>query len=292
MTDDQSGDLRRRDPAAFLRRETAVRPGRVGDEIGGIRLEPGKCELVGEEFLLCAETVRLHYRKGEGVTIDRLGGSAPGEEELFLNGSVYAAAACINGFYPLHASAVAHGGRVFAFTGPSGAGKSTLTAALGGAGLPMFCDDTLVLDLSDPAVPMALPGHKRLKLTPEALALTGAVARERVHEDIDKHYAEPPGGDWQTALPLTHLAFLEDGPACALEPITGAERMTRLEDDHYTADYHRRATRLDPAGWFRLRARLAGQIAMVRLVRPRDLDRFAESVALARQWIVAQDWPA
>jgi len=286
MTD----DLRRRDPAAFLRREAAVRLGSVGDEIGGIRVDTGHCQLVGDEFLLCAETVRLHYRKREGVTVDRLGGHAPGgEEELFLNGSVYAAVACINGFYPLHASAVAHGGRVFAFTGPSGAGKSTLTAALGASGLPMFCDDTLVLDLADPAVPLALPGHKRLKLTPEALALTGAVGRERVHDEIDKHYAEPPGGDWPTPLPLTHLAFLEDGADCAIEPITGAERLMRLADDHYTADYHRLATRLDAAGWFRLRARLAGQIAMVRLVRPRDLGRFAESVALARQWIVAQD---
>ena len=62
-----------------------------------------------------------------------------------------------------------HGGEVFAFAGPSGSGKSTLIAALGQLGLPMFCDDTLVLDLGEPDIVICLPGHKRLKLTPEAL---------------------------------------------------------------------------------------------------------------------------
>ncbi len=65
------------------------------------------------------------------------------------------------------------GGRVFAFAGPSGAGKSTLAAGLGQRALPLLCDDTLLLDLSDPPDIWCLPGHKRLKLTAAALALTG-----------------------------------------------------------------------------------------------------------------------
>ena len=113
---------------------------------------------------------------------------------------------------PIHASAVAHDGGVFAFTGPSAAGKSTLIAALGRAGLPMFCDDTLVLDLSDPDRIICLPGHKRLKLTPAAIELTGARHEERVARDLDKYYARPAGGRRRRRrLPLAELLFLEQG---------------------------------------------------------------------------------
>jgi len=288
VTTAPADDLRERDPAEFLRRETVVRYGPVPDRIGGVAVAPGHCRLEGDAFLAHDEQMRLLYRRGEGVIVELMGESRPGDEYLYLNGSVYAAAACINGFYPIHASAVAHGGRVFAFTGPTGAGKSTLTAALGAAGLPLFCDDTLVLDLADPQVPLALPGHKRLKLSPDALELTGAAPREKVHPAIDKFYADPVGGSWPGPLPLAQLVFLEEGAAIALAPITGAERMARLDDDHYTADFFRQSAGLDAAGWFRLKARLAGQIGMARLIRPRDRTRFADTVALARDWIGGQ----
>jgi hypothetical protein len=280
-------DLRQNDPAAFLRHEIRARYGRVPETISGLSVERGHCRLVGDEFLAWDHPIRFHYRRGEGVTVELLERSRPGDEYLYLNGSVYAAVACINGFYPMHASAVAHDGAVHAFTGPSGAGKSTLVAALGARGLPMFCDDTLVLDLSDPQRPMALPGHKRLKLGPEALVLTGATAREPVGSGIDKHYADPPGGDWTSPLPLARLVFLEAGDPDEFVPITGAERMARLSDDHYTADFFRTATQLDNAGLFHLQARLAGQIAMWRLVRRMDGRRFANLVKLAHDFVTA-----
>lgn len=256
--------------------------GAVGDTIDGIRLETDQWMLRGEEFLLRAASVSMRYRKGEGVTVERREGARASEEQLYLNGSVYAAVACINGLYPIHASAVAHDGGVHAFTGPSGAGKSTLVTALGGLGLPMFCDDTLILDLSDPEVPLALPGHKRLKLTPEALALTGAQPQEPVDAEIDKFFAVPPAGDWREPLPLRQLVFLEEAPEVQAVPVSGAEKLARLSDDHYTFDIHQRATGMEPGERFALQARLARQIAMTRLTRPRDRARFGESVALAR----------
>src|SRR6185436_12667866 len=136
---------------------------------------------------------------------------------------------------PIHASAVAHEGKVFAFTGPAGAGKSTMIAALGGRGLPMFCDDTLVLDLSDPDRINCLPGHKRLKLRPDALHLTGTMPEEKVSQSVDKYYAEPNGGDVRQVLPLAELIFLEEGLDLSILPIVGSERLIRLQDDHQTA---------------------------------------------------------
>lgn len=236
--------------------------------------------------------VDFHYRKGEGITIQREPGSSDGDEQLWLNGSVYAAVACVNGFKPIHASAVAHEGKVYAFTGPSGAGKSTLVAALGSRALPMFCDDTLVLDLSDADSLMCLPGHKRLKLTPEAIRLTAAAAQERVSPAVDKFYARPAAGDVGMPLPLAALIFLDEGPGICIEPIAGSQRFVRLAEDHYTNDMFVAASQAGRTGQFELQSRLAQQITMLRLVRPRDTGRFGESVDIAMRYVLGRARPA
>jgi len=272
----------------LMERETRVRHGPVDlDRLGG-RLEPGHSHLEADSYLLhTADGLRYFYRKGEGITICRDSAADASEEQLWLNGSVYSAVACINGLVPIHASAVAHEGKVFAFTGPSGSGKSTLIAALGQLGLPMFCDDTLVLDLGNPDLVTCLPGHKRLKLTPEALELTGARAEEPVGTGIDKYYAEAPAGDVMTPLPLAELIFLEEGTPPAIERLSGGERFLRTQDDHYTAHLFAVARQFDRAEQFAHRARLARQIAMARFVRPWDRARFHGGVALARRHVTA-----
>lgn len=271
---------------ALMARETRVQYDTAPHSLDGEMLAEQSWQLVDDSFLLrAAGDHRFHYRKGSGVTVDRGAGAIVEDEALWLNGSVYAAIACLNGLLPVHASAVAHEGRVYASTGPSGAGKSTLIAGLGGLGLPMFCDDTLVFDLSDPDCVMCLPGHKRLKLTPDALALTGAEHEERVCADIDKFYARPPAGHVREPLPLACMVFLEEGPAPGFMPIAGAERIARLQDDHYTAKLFLTAHKFDNAELFAHLSRLARQIPMARFVRPRDPARFAEGIALAAEYV-------
>ena len=275
----------------LMERETQVRYGPVDLNAFGYKIEPGRSHLEADSFLLhTSDGFRYFYRKGEGVTIFRSPAADPSDEQLWLNGSVYSAVACINDLLPIHASAVAYDGKLFAFTGPSGAGKSTLIAALGQMGLPMFCDDTLVLDLSDPDRLVGLPGHKRLKLTPAAVELTGAKPIEKVGNGVDKYYAEVVGGDAATPLPLAELIFLEEGPETAIEQLTGAERFVRTQDDHYTAHLFAAARQFDRAAQFNHRARLARQIAMARFVRPFDEGRFHEGVALAGRHVMTSGW--
>jgi hypothetical protein len=270
----------------MMQRETAVHYGPVPHSLSGEPLAEMSWQMLGGAFLLRGEGEHYFlYRKGDGVTVERGPDADVSEESLWLNGSVYAAVASLNGLLPIHASAVAHDGRVFAFSGPAGAGKSTLVAALGRHGLPLFCDDTLVLDLSDPERIVCLPGHKRLKLRPDAIGLTGAMPQEKVSKTVDKHYALPATGEVGVALPLGELIFLEEGPEPAIMPITGAERLVRLQDDHYTARLFDSARRFDRAAQFAHLARLARQIAMARFVRPLDRDRFDEGVALAARHV-------
>jgi hypothetical protein len=274
-------------PAQLLiERETQVTYGPIDAGIFGFRIEPGQSHIDADRYVLRTTSgIAYFYCKGEGITISRGDETDTSEEQLWLNGSVYSAVACINGFMPIHASAVAHDGRVFAFTGPSGSGKSSLIAALGWLGLPMFCDDTLVLDLSNPDRIICLPGHKRLKLTPAAIELTGAEREERVAQDLDKYYARALGGDASTPLPLARLLFLEQGSPPSIEPLSGSERFTRTHDEHYTAELFAAARRFDRTAQFEHRAKLARQIPMARFIRPWDARQFHESVAHAAQYV-------
>lgn len=270
----------------LIERETRVTYGTVPHSLAGDPLVENSWQLFDDKFLLRAAGEHyFHYRPGEGIRIERGPGADVSEESLWLDGSVYAAIASLNGLLPVHASAVAVDGSVFAFTGPAGSGKSTLIAALGDRGLPMFCDDTLVLDLADPERIVCLPGHKRLKLTPDAIELTAATREEKVSASLDKFYASPSAGDVGVALPLAELIFLEEAPEPAIAPISGAERFARMQDDHYTAHLFAGARRFDRTEHFEHLSRLARQIRMARFARPLDPAHFHEDVAMAAEYV-------
>jgi hypothetical protein len=274
------------DAQLMLRRETCVVFGEAPHSLTDEPLAEMQWQMNGQQFLLRGVGHHyFHYSKGKGVTIERGPGADLSEESLWLNGSVHVAIASLNGLLPIHASAVAVAGQVFAFTGPGGAGKSTLVAALGDCGLPMFCDDTLVLDLSEPGRITCLPGHKRLKLRPDALRLTGASADEKVSLTVDKFYARPAAGDVHVQLPLAQLIFLEVGMEASVTSIQGAERFVSVQDDHYTATLFASAARLDRLGQFAHFSRLARQIDMARFARPVDEVHFRAGVELVAQYL-------
>jgi len=272
----------------LMERETRVSFGRVPHSLFSGDLREGSWQLHGDQFLLRGEGHHyFHYRQGRGVTVERGSDADLSEESLWLNGSVYAAIASLNGLLPVHASAVAHNGQVFAFTGPAGSGKSTLIAGLGNRGLAMFCDDTLILNLADDRPIVCLPGHKRLKLTPEGIEVTGTAREERVSRSLDKFYARPPAGEVGAVLPLARLIFLEDGGDLQISPISGAERFVMVRDEHYTAHLFAAARNFDRASQFAHLSCLARQIEMARFVRPRDTARFDEGVATVADYIKA-----
>ena len=272
-----------------MEQETRVARGPVPHSLLGTPLAETRWHMRDDEFLLRGEGEHyFHYRKGEGITVERGEGCEVSDETLWLNGSVYAAVASMNGLRPIHASAVAFEGAVYAFSGRAGAGKSTLIAALGRLGFPMFCDDTLILDLSGQGAISALPGHKRLKLSADAIDLSGARREEKVSRTVDKFYAASASGNIEQVLPLAELIFLEDGSAPAVIPISGAERIARLEDDHYTSQLFDAARRYDLAGKFDHLRGLVDRVQMARLVRPRDAQRFEETIGLAAEHVRAR----
>ena len=270
----------------MLERETRVAYGPVPHSLSEEQLPENSWQLCADQFLLRGEGDHyFYYERGRGVRIERGAGAEVTEESLWLNGSVYAAIASINGLLPIHASAIAYDGKVFAFTAPAGGGKSTMVAALGNHGLPMFCDDTLVLDLSDPDRIMCLPGHKRLKLTPEALTLTDVQRREKVSMTVGKFYAEPKAGEAGEKLPFGELIFLEEGSELEMGAVAGPDRLLRLQDDHYTARLFLTARQFSRVDHFAHLVRLARQIRITTFRRPMGRSSFLAGVEFAARHI-------
>lgn len=265
---------------ALLVRETQARAGSVPGGLGDFRVGPGEQRLIGGEYLMRTHSgLAFHYVRGKGVTVGHDSGVDAVEAELWLKGSVYCAVAAINGFVPIHASAVACNGLVHAFTGPSGAGKSTLIAALGGEGLAMFCDDTLVLDLGDPGQIWCLPGHKRLKLRADALAASGAASEGPVGAQTGKIYAAPPAGSVAKPMPLGRFYALARADAVDIAELDGAERLAQLNDGHYTGDLLALGRNFDRVQAFTFLAGLAARLPMARVGLPFDLSRLAGSAS-------------
>lgn len=272
---------------ALLARETRWRAGPVPRILDDVALADGEYILRDDRFLFRTEGgIGFYYRRGEGITLEQPAAADPRDVRLWLQGTTYAAVAAINGLFPLHASAVTHDGRVYAFAGPSGAGKSTLAAALGREGFPLFCDDTLILDLAGNGAVTGLPGHKRLKLWPDAFALARAERHEQVASDYDKYFARPAGSVITDPLPLAGLIFLDQGPDPALATMTPGERVARLQDDHYTTKLFALAggprsiaVRFDEL------ARIVARIPMRRFLRPIAADRFDEGLRFIADYI-------
>lgn len=276
-------------PSSPLRRLAAERTlyeGDVAPSLEGAALSTPGYQIARDAFLLeVPGGLRFHYRRGLGTCFARKPRISDAEVALFFEGSVAGAIAWINGFVPLHASAIVHDGRVHAFTGTSGAGKSTLAAALAAHGMTLFCDDVLVLDLSDPAQIVALPGPRRLKLWSDAIELTGRRAGGTVRPGLDKHYVTD-GVDWaDDALPLARLYCLEDSgsrPAAVL-PIVGIERFAAVQHAYYRP--HFCAALAGQEEYFRAVTRVANGIDIASFRRPRDVARFAQDVELVVQEI-------
>jgi hypothetical protein len=120
------------------------------------------------------------------------------------------------------------------------------------------------------------------------MELTSAKRQEKVSAAIDKFYAAPASGQVNRVLPLGGLVFLEEGPEIAVSPLSGSERMARLQDEHYTAQQFAIARGFDRHAYFIHLAELASRVPMWSFARPRDLTSFDQTVEVVGDHLLSQ----
>lgn len=114
------------------------------------------------EFLVSPDGRRIRYRRGPHIPPETLA--------AYLVGQVLSFVLIARGTEALHATAVAHEGKVVAFLGECGKGKSTLAAAFLARGHPLVTDDLLVLARRG-GTWIVRPGIPRVKLVTDTLAV-------------------------------------------------------------------------------------------------------------------------
>lgn len=259
--------------------ETVLTEGIVPDRLSAPIFASQIYAIGHDEFLMrLPNGLAFHYARGKGVTVQRSQHVTDGEVQNFLEGSVYGAIAWLNGLVPLHASAVAHNGRAYAFTGHSGKGKSTLAAGLTRRGLPLHADDILVVKTAGHGAIISLPGHKRLKLWEDALELTAIVAGPRLRPELPKRFAAPHVQSQDGELPLARIYFLEattrEEPT--ISPIKGNSVFKRIPSMLYRKRFY--DCLADQRHYFALLKRLANDVSFFTFDRPFVRESFDTSL--------------
>ena len=106
--------------------------------------------------------------------------------------------------------------------------------------------------------PICLTEHKRMKLSPDAIAMTGGI----VSSDYHKHSM------------AQRDRRARDGSYFEFEPLHGGEKIVALNN----ARLHGVASGGGPAGRLRALVTLASAVPCWRLTRPMDSNRFAQMI--------------
>ncbi|HEU4974687.1 MAG TPA: hypothetical protein VFT50_06320 [Baekduia sp.] len=179
---------------------------------------------------LSAAHAELRVPSGARIHIDRAAGrirvrtAQPVRPEALVHPYLASAAAIIarwHGHESFHAGAIAVDGGAWALLADREGGKSSTLAQLAVAGVPIVCDDMLVLDGERP-----LPGPRTLDLRtgaaerfPHAEPLGSAGARDRWRLRV---------GSVADDLRLRGFVVLAWGDAMRLRPLTPRERLDAL----------------------------------------------------------------
>lgn len=220
--------------------------------------------------------VRLLIRDGCEVTID-----APSETDravlrAYVLGAAMAFVLRQRGALVLHASCVARGDAAIAFLGGSGWGKSTLASAFHRQGYRLITDDVMAIDLETPT-PQVIPSFPEVKLLPDAMAAIGSAADEmRLHSLSHKQIQRLEHRFALGPVPLKHLLVLQAGEFNHIHALSRSKAFPELIQ-------HSRATKSLSDPNFRLQhfhqcSRLAKEVPMAYLQRPRCLDRLPQLI--------------
>ncbi|MNN36690.1 HPr kinase/phosphorylase [compost metagenome] len=171
---------------------------------------------------------------------------------------------------PLHGSAVAINGKVYAVVGQSGAGKSTLATVLLNKGYQLLSDDVIAVKLTQDNPPLVMPSYPRQKLWKESIDQLGMeVSDFQPLFERETKFAIPVASRFYSEdLPLAGIFELvkADNDQIDIRRIEGLERISVLHQHTYRKSV---ITSLGLTEWhFNATVNLLKQIDTYRLQRP------------------------
>lgn len=223
---------------------------------------------------------RFQIYGGNDVRVQRAAGAEDASIRPFLVGSSIGYLLHQQRRLPLHASCVEVNGGCVAFVGRRGEGKSTLAALLHDRGHSVLTDDICATQVFADRPPMVALGSPTLKLKPASLAAIGQDSQmlNRVAPHIDKFGYHPNQNSVSSVLALKAIYILRTGKSLKIHETTNVVALSRLK--RFTYRRWVLPGICEAANHFEMCARLASQIPIRILDRPRDLARVDETLDL------------
>lgn len=257
------------------------------------RGKPSYVSVSTEEVIISGDDVGTFLvRGGREVCVIPAAGVEESRLRLSLVGVVMAFVLYQRGVLVLHAASNSIDGGGVAFLGESGFGKSTMAAALYKRGYNLFTDDVLPVDTASD-VAMVTSGYPQLKLHPEAAAALDydPNSLHELHFSQEKLGCRVEDGFDSGFLPLRCIYVLARGEGLMIEPLQPGQAVMELVRHSYPS----RAQHCGGAEHFQQCVKIASQVPMYRLVRPKELSLLTEIGLLVEQHVLsnsnAQPYP-
>lgn len=250
------------------------------------RRETDRATQIGDqEILFFWEKIGAFLvRGGSEIIVERDAEAEDALVRLPLVGIALAALLHQRGMLVLHASAVAINDQAVVFVGGKGKGKSTTAAALYERGHKMISDDIAAIRVAADNSLRVAPGFPNFKLAPETAAtIFGDDPRllPAVCSGVEKRYRSAANNFLQKDAPLAAVYALEDGETPEMQRLKPQEAVTTLIAHTYLARYGKQLLQNRHAiENLRLCAKVAVQVPVRRLERPRSLEQLADLARL------------
>ncbi|MED4209314.1 aldolase [Priestia megaterium] len=156
----------------------------IGDEAADVVMEKSDLftlwseKLISNEDSIIQENLVVFYipktaifliENGNKILFSPMEGAQEDELRLYILGTCMGTVLLHRKILPLHGSAIAIDGKVYAIVGESGAGKSTLASAFLKRGYQLLSDDVIPVAVTDENVPVVIPAYPQQKLWIESL---------------------------------------------------------------------------------------------------------------------------
>jgi hypothetical protein len=228
--------------------------------------------------------LKLLIRNGCEVVVDAPPHFDPVVLRSYILGTAMAFILRQRGLLVFHASCVARGDGAIAFLGGSGWGKSTLASAFHQQGYRLITDDVMALQL-DTSTPQVVPSFPEVKLLPDAMAAVGASTDDRpmLQSLSHKHIQRLETRFALGSVPLKHLFVLRAGDINHIQPIPRALAFSELVQHSRAAKMlHDESCKIQH---FHQCSRLAKEVPMAYLQRPRSLDQLPQLIAYIENYL-------
>lgn len=215
-------------------------------------------------------TAIFSIENGNKILVSPIENSHEDNIRLYLLGTCMGALLMQRKILPLHGSAIAINGKVYAIVGDSGAGKSTLASAFLNKGYRLLSDDVIPVSFNEDNIPIVTPAYPQQKLWLASLNEFGMESNQyRPIVDRETKFAIPVANQFETeTMPLAGVIELikTENDDIEIQPISDLQRFQTLFYHTYRNFF------IGPIGlmeWhFNFSAKMLNKIDLFQLKRP------------------------